>query len=184
MRPYFDVRKLKSMMKLLKVGFLATLFVASATGLSAQKFGHLNSGNILIEMPDTKSADDKIKLYQDSLVTVGQARAKLLQEEAIAFSKKYKEGGVTPADAQKKQEEFQKRQEDLANFEQQVQDLIVGKREELLGPILQKVQDAINEVGKAGSYTMIFDTSVFNTILFAQESDDITPQVKAKLGLK
>lgn len=171
------------MKNFLKTGFVAALLVVLAGDAQAQKFGHINSGNILVEMPATKAADSVIKAFQDSLVTVGQARVKLLQEEAIAFSKRYQEGSVTPAEAQKKQEEFQKREQELAAFEQEVEEKIALKREELLGPILQQVQDAIDEIGKAGQYTMIFDTSIFNTILFAQDSDDITPQVKAKLGI-
>jgi outer membrane protein len=46
------------------------------------------------------------------------------------------------------------------------------------------LQDAINEIGKEGKYTMIFDTSIFNTILFARDSDDLEPLVKGKLGIK
>ena len=30
---------------------------------------------------------------------------------------------------------------------------------------------------------MIFDTSVFNAVLFAKESDDLTEKVKAKLNV-
>jgi outer membrane protein len=50
--------------------------------------------------------------------------------------------------------------------------------------LLDRVQQAINEVGKEGGYNMIFDTSVFNTILFAMDSNDIEPLVKAKLGIE
>ena len=49
---------------------------------------------------------------------------------------------------------------------------------------MEKVQKAIQDVGKEGGYTMIFDTSTFNAILFAEDSDDVTSQVKAKLGIQ
>ena len=155
-----------------------------AVSLNAQKFGHLNSGNLLVQLPETKIADDRLKIFQDSLVTIGEEKAMKLEEEFTAFAKEYREGNIPPATAQKKQAEFQQKEAELEALEEEIVGLVSAKREELIGPILEKVQDVINEVGKEGGYTMIFDTSIFNTILFNQEADDIEPKVKAKLGLK
>ena len=172
------------MKKLLKISSLAFLMVFTVSGLKAQKFGHLNSGNLLIQIPATKIADDKLKVLQDSMVAVGETRAKAVQEEFNVFMKAYNEGSVTPAESQKKQTEFEKKKQELAAYEDEIIALINKKRDELLGPILADLQKAIDAVGKEGGYTMIFDTSVFNTILFAQDSDDVEPLVKAKLGIK
>ena len=68
-------------------------------------------------------------------------------------------------------------------YEQEVQSKIIAKQEELLKPILEKVQNAITAVGKEGGYLFIFDVSVPNTILFADEPLDVTNAVKAKLGI-
>ncbi len=173
------------MMKLLKISMLSSILALLAVvSANAQKFGHLNSGNLLVQMPETKVADEQLKVYQDSLVKVGQDRAKKLQEEYNLFAQAYETGNVPPIEAQKKQGEFQQKQEELSKFEEDVIQMVGKRREELIAPILDKVQAAINEVGKEGSYTMIFDTSVFNTILFAKDSDDIEAKVKAKLGLE
>lgn len=170
------------MKKVLKASLLFAL-MAFATFAQAQKFGHLNAGNLLAQMPGTQDADEQLKVYQDSLVALGEADAKALQEEAATFYERYQAGEITPAVAQQKEAEFQQRQQELMQFEQVVINSVAEKRQELIEPILTKVQNAVNEVGKEGGYTMIFDVSVFNTILFAQESDDIEPLVKAKLGI-
>lgn len=170
------------MKKVLKINLLFVL-MAFATFVQAQKFGHVNAGNLLAQMPGTQAADDSLKVFQDSLVAIGESRMKKLQAEAEAFFAKYQAGDVTPAVAQQKQAEFQKEEQELATFEQEVLNAVGAKRQELIEPILTKVQNAINEVGKEGGYTMIFDVSVFNTILFAKESDDIEALVKAKLGI-
>jgi outer membrane protein len=171
-------------MKLLKISMLLCLFAAGSGTLTAQKFGHLNTGNLLVSMPETKVADDKLKIYQDSLVKIGEEKAKALEADFMAFMKLYNEGGVPPVEAQKKDAEFKKRQQDLANLEEQVIAEVTRKREELLAPIVERVDKAIKAVGKEGGYTMIFDTSIFNTILFAQESSDVEPLVKQKLGVQ
>ncbi len=171
------------MKKLLKSFFLMLLLATVSNQLQAQKFGHLNSGNLLIQIPATKIADEKLKILQDSLVTIGEAHAKAAQEEYAAFVREYQNGNIPPVQAQKRQAEFERKEEELAQLEDEIAATLANKRKELLGPILDQLEKAVNEVGKEGSYTMIFDTSVFNTILFAQESQDVEPLVRAKMGL-
>ena len=54
---------------------------------------------------------------------------------------------------------------------------------QLLKPIFEKADAAIKAIGKEGGFQMIFDSSTFNVLLFAEDSADIMPLVKAKLGL-
>ncbi len=163
---------------------LFALLIAASSGLMAQKFGHLNSGNILIQIPETHLADSLLKIYQDSLVEIGSVQAKQLEADYRAFAKEYQNGNVPPVQAQQKQDEFQKRQDALGEYQDTVIQLVGMKRQELIGPILERLQEIINQIGKEGNYTMIFDTSVYNTILFARNSDDLEDLVKAKLGIQ
>ena len=57
------------------------------------------------------------------------------------------------------------------------------KKEELYTPILKKAEEAINSVAKENKFSYIFDASA-GTLLYAQDSDDVLPMVKTKLGLK
>ncbi|MCC6723204.1 MAG: OmpH family outer membrane protein [Saprospiraceae bacterium] len=171
---------MKSIVKICSIALLLAFF---SNNLLAQKYGHVNTGNLLVLIPATKAADEKLKAIQDSLVADGQARAKKVQEEYMAFAKLYQEGNVPPAEAQKKQAEFEAKEKELAALEDAIAATIAKKRDELLGPILDKLEKAINDVGKEGGYTMIFDTSIFNALLFAADSGDVEPLVKAKLGI-
>ena len=54
------------------------------------------------------------------------------------------------------------------------------KRDELLQPIYTKVNQAINDVAKENGFQFIFDQGV---LLFAEESQNIGPMVKTKLGI-
>ena len=171
------------MKKVMKISALSLLLAFAASSLLAQKYGHLNTGNLLLQIPATKSADDRLKAMQDSLVTAGEARAKVVQAEYTAFMKLYQAGNVPPVEAQKKQAEFEAKEKELASLEDNIVAAIAKKREELLGPILEKLEKAINDVGKEGGYTMIFDTSIFNALLFAAEANDLEAMVKAKMGI-
>ena len=171
------------MKKVMKFNLLLVFLAFFATSLQAQKFGHLNSGNLLAQMPGTGAADGALKVFQDSLVAIGEAKATKLEADFQEFYKQYQAGEVTPAVAQRKQAEFQEKEQELVAYEEEVIDKVAAKRQELLEPILISLQEAIDEVGKEGGYTMIFDVSVFNAVLFAKDSDDIEALVIAKLGM-
>lgn len=174
------------MKQFMKLALLAAAFLTfnSAT-VFAQKYGHLNSGNLIEMLPETKAANTQLKTLQDQLVKKGQDMAKKFEADYLAFAQEYQGGNVTPAVAQAKEEEFRKKQAEIAQYEQKVVADVSKKRDELFTPILQKIQEAIDSVGKEGNYAMIFDTSILagNPIVFAADADDVLAQVKAKLGL-
>lgn len=72
----------------------------------------------------------------------------------------------------------------MAQFEQNAMQDLNKMNQELMAPIVQKIRSAIESVGKEGSYSLIQDKSPQLTIYFASPVVDITPEVKAKLGLK
>ena len=82
-----------------------------------------------------------------------------------------------------KMKEITDLEERIQAFQESAQSSMQKKKEELYSPIIKKAEEAINNVAKEKAYSYIFDTSV-GAVLFAQESDDVMPIVKAKLGLK
>jgi outer membrane protein len=60
--------------------------------------------------------------------------------------------------------------------------MLAKKREELLQPILDRVNKAIGDIAKEQGYSYVFDASS-NILLYADASADVTALVKKKLGL-
>lgn len=160
---------------------IATLFLS--VQLNAQKYGHLNSGNLLQELPMMKSADTQLKAYQEQLVKKGETMAAAFQTKLENYMKQAQGGTLSQIQMQQKESELQKERDGIMKYEQEVITKVQEKRQALLEPILKKVDEAIQAIGKEKGYAMIFDTSLINTILFVQDADDVMPLVKAKLGL-
>jgi len=163
--------------------FFVAILSFFTVGLFAQKVGHVNTGLLLEDMTEVKSANSQLESFQKQLITKGQNMIQELQTEYDAFVKQAQTGTMAPKIQQEKQAALQKKQQEIAKYEQEVQAKIGAKQEELLRPILTKVDNAIKAVGKEGGYLFIFDESVPNTILFADEALDVTSAVKAKLGM-
>jgi len=161
------------------------VFVLSCLSLAAfaQKVGHVNTGALLEEMAEVKSANSSMEAYQKQLVAKGQQMVQSLQTDYNAFVAEVQKQTMAPKVQQEKQAVLQKQQQEIQAYEQEVQNKIGQKREELLKPILARVDQAIKEIGKEGNFLFIFDVSIPNTILFAEETLDVTADVKSKLGM-
>jgi len=167
----------------MKQFLLLSAFVLLGTGvLTAQeKYGHLNFGNLLSSLDETQAADTTLANYREQLVKKGEEMAKTWQTKAQAFAKKAQAGELPPVKQEKQQQALEEERAKILEYEEDVSKKVQQRRKELLEPIITKVEAAIDEVAEENGYVMIFDTSVFNAILFAEESDDIMELVKAKL---
>jgi outer membrane protein len=159
----------------------AFLFLGASALVAQDKYGHLNFGNLISSLEETKAADSQLSDYQKQLVAKGEEMAKSWQEKAQKFAQKAQAGELAPAEQQKQQTALEEERGKILEYEQEVSQKVQLKRKELLEPIITKVEQAIEDVAKENGYVMIFDTSVFNAILFAEETDDVVDLVKAKL---
>ncbi len=163
--------------------FILTIFLCMGMQSIAQKSGHLNFGNLVAMMPETKSADTELESYQKGLVQKGEAMAARFQEEYTVFVNDAQSGTLSPAQQSEREENLQKKQQEISAYGQQVEQQLQQKRQQLLDPIVKRAEQAIKEVAVENGYELVFDTSVFNAVLYSMDSDDLMPQVKGKLGI-
>lgn len=158
------------------------MFLISSNSLSAQKFGYINSIQLLSELPEISTADDAIVAYQNGLVEKGQAMVRTFEANYQKYMEEAQSGVLSAVQQQQKEGALAMEQQKIQEYEYAVQNMITQKREEMYAPILEKVRETIEQIGKEEGYTMIFDSSV-GGILSADEGDDILNLVKAKLGI-
>ncbi len=161
---------------------LIGVLIMSAVSMNAQKFGYLNSAQLLAELPAVKSADSELETYQKQLMTNGESMVKKLETKYQAYAKEAQEGMLSQVQMQQKEAELGQEQQKIQAYEVEVQNKILTKREELYKPILDKVKVALEAIGKEEGYTMIFDSSA-GTILHANESENLMTKVKSRLGI-
>jgi outer membrane protein len=165
---------------------LAAILTLSSASVSAQtptKFGHMNIGNLLEQLPETKTANDALTAYATTFQAKDDSLGKAFEVVAGEFQRKYEAGEYTQVQAQQRYQEIQKMQADIEAFERDAEAAVGKKRDELLTPLLTRVTDAIKAVGKENGYAMIFDVSS-GVALYAAETEDVTPLVKKKLGIQ
>lgn len=163
---------------------LFVAFIAFHQVMNAQKFGHINSAVIIESHPKVAAANVELESFRKMLVDSFTVKVQAFEMKYKTFLEESTAGTLSQVTAEAKQNELKAEQETLGTEEQQIQFRILQKREQLLKPILTDVDNLVQAIGKAGNYTMIFDTSVAGALLFAAESDDLTEQVKASCMAK
>ncbi|HHH53634.1 MAG TPA: OmpH family outer membrane protein [Bacteroidetes bacterium] len=167
-------------MKRLPVILLFTLFSAISYG---QKFAYINTQEILANMPEVQQANSNIETFRNQLISLGQQKLEALQKKYKDLEGKQSRGELSPKQLDEEAKKLKLEEEQLTKFDQESQQKIMKKSEELLKPIRDKVQKAIDDVAKEDGYEFIFDASM-GFILYADESTNIGDKVKAKLGIK
>lgn len=169
------------MKKFFQLSALVALFFLTAnTTVEAQKFGYINSAAVLAELPEVQQMRSNLEGLQKQLQKQGQQKVTDYQTKQQAALEKQKAGTMSPVEEKQILEELQKKEQEIMQFEQTMQQKLSTKEQELLNPILEKVNAAIQDVAKTESYQFIFDTSS-GVLLYADEAQDITAKVKAKL---
>lgn len=167
----------------MKKYFLLAIGLSLGTVGYAQKFGYCNTSALLIQIPEIKAADSDLQAFQTQLTKRGQEMVKVLQDKAAELDRKQKQGLISPKDLSEQSAKLKEEEATIAKYEQEVYDKLAQKREELIKPILDRVNQAIIDVAKENQFSFVFEPST-QVLLYADESLDITKLVKTKLGIQ
>lgn len=164
---------------MLKKVLLAALVAIPAMGF-AQKFGVIDTQTLVQSMPEMTEVQSQIEASSKTF----EKEFKSLQDEFQAkFEEFQKMEESTPQTIKdRRMQELQDLDQKIQQFRQTASQELQKQSETLMAPIRQKVFTAIQSVGTEGGYTFIFENTV--PIFSGQEVKDITPEVKAKLGIK
>lgn len=167
---------------LFKSGILLAAFTLLTNAVQAQKFGYVNSGLLVSEMPEMKALQSELEALQTQLKKKGEAEvAKFKKKEQEAVQKKQR-GEMTPKEEETVMAELQKLQDDIYAMGAEMEKQLGDKQQEGMKPILDKVNDAIKLVATEGGFQYIFDTQA-GVILYADETADVTELVKSKISM-
>jgi len=170
-------------MKKTLIAIVACMLAFGGTAMAQKtiKLGHINSNDLMQIMPGRDSAQTVLQ----NEVTELESTLKSMQAEAEKRYNDYvaNQAGWTDLIRQTKQREIQDMAARIEEFQKNAQEQLQTREQELLKPIIDRAKKAIEDVAKEGGYTYILDAGTA-AVLYSQDSDDIMPLVKKKLGLK
>lgn len=166
-------------MKQLKTLAIAiVLFIG--TQVSAQsKVAHIDVQALMTTMPEMKTAQDQMKKIQETY----DKDYKNMVTEYQTKLQKYEQEAPTAGDAlnETRSKEMQDMGSRIQQFEQTAKKELGQKELDLIKPIMEKAQKAIQKVAKAKGINYVLDATTGSGVLFA-EGIDLLTDVKKELG--
>lgn len=167
-------------MKYLKTLLLAITLTTGMFVANAQKIAHINSEELVSAMPESKAMqDDLAKMAQNfdndykSQATALQAKLEKYQKEAPS---------KTDEENAKRQQEVAQLQQKLQSYLKSAQEEMQKKQMDLIKPIIEKAQKAIQDVAKEKGIKYVFDSAPGKGLIVF-EGEDLLAAVKTKLGI-
>lgn len=170
---------------MLKKIILAVALAIPFLGASAQsnlKIGVVDVTSIVQVMPERTQAETKLseasKKYEAEYQKLGEEMKRLVDEYQAMKPDELQ------AIKERKTRELNDYQQKVATFEQTAQQDLARMQQELMSPIIQKIKTAMEAVGKENNFSLVLANEPQLIYYFAAPVEDLTPKVKAKLGLK
>ena len=153
-------------------------------GVIAQtlKFGHVTSQDLVVEMPEYKKAEESLKALQDKYAEEFQRSQDEFSKKAQQFQQDMSEKTLPTNIAERRQKELQDMGQRLEAFQQEAMQSMQKAQMELMAPIYEKINNAIQKVGKQEGLIYIFDLSS-NSIPYVDtaQSKDVSSLIKAEM---
>ncbi|MFW5831042.1 MAG: OmpH family outer membrane protein [Prolixibacteraceae bacterium] len=160
------------------------LFVTVAATANAQelKFGHVDLQALIQVMPERTAAETEFNNFQTELEEV---LAEMQQNYQAKLQELEKLGeGTSEVKRNAKIGELQDMQQRIQNYQATAQEQLQQKQAELLQPVFDKAEAAIQEAAKEEGLFYVFDVGS-NVVLYkSNKSIDVLPLAKKKLGIE
>lgn len=160
------------------------LFAVAAISASAQnqKFGHIDLQAVVQLMPERATAETQFNAFQADLEEVFGEMQQNYQQKLAELEKLGEETSEVKRNA--KITELQELQQRIQNYQMTAQQQIQQKQAELLQPVFDKAEQAIQEVAKEQGLLYVFDTGTRVVLYKSNQSVDLLPLVKKKLNIQ
>ena len=155
------------------------VFIAPLNVMAQSKVAHINTQQLISEMPEVIAAQNELKKLEDQYGKEMENSVKEFQTKAQTYQ----------GDAQNQTDLInQQRQVELQEIQQRIQDFRETPAQELqkrsadmMRPLYEKARAAIEKVAAAQGFDYVLDSSPGGSVIMAS-GKDLLPDVKTSLG--
>lgn len=169
------------MKSIFKAILVIAIFIPAMANAQA-KFGYINKQELISKMPAVAEAKKKLETFGKQLEEQQVELRKEFETKYNAYMALKENPTASKAIITTKEEELKGLQERTQKFQQTANEDFQKEQETLMKPIVDKVDGVIKAIITESKYTFIFDTSL-GAPFVGPDADNITPQVKKKLGI-
>lgn len=166
--------------------FLFLIIPVSLSMASPPKIGHMNPQTVLDRLPEKIVIEDELNRFLDEREASFEAIAIEFQNKLAEFQQQAQH--LSEAEIRRKQQELQVMDQELEQYQFEVQRELEQRQSELLRPIIQKMNDIIEKIAKEKNLTYVLNTATSEgeqMIMFIsdeyKEKYDLTERVLSQM---
>ena len=167
------------MKKITTLVMTAMALVVFSSNVNAQnKIGYISVDELLSVMPEVKKVQNELASYDSSIqINYGETVKEYLAKDS-AF--RVDSAKLSPAMRKAKLAEIEKLGTEATSFQQNYQNMLTERRNQMMQPIVDKALTTIKEVAKANGFTYVFNKEA---LIMQPDTEDLLPLVKKKLNI-
>ena len=162
--------------------FILFMLIVPMSMFAQQKFGYVNSAEVIQVMPEFEKAQKEIKDLEKMYTDEFNGMRTELEKKGTEFEKLQKDS-VPENILKRRYEELMQLEERLRQYSQEVTTNLQQAEQEKMYAIQMALRNALDAVGAEGGYVCIFDLSGGIPYVSKSLCEDVTMKVRAKLGI-
>jgi outer membrane protein len=162
--------------------FLIVIMLLAPMSLLAQKFGYMNSAELIQLMPEFSKAQKKLQDLEKTYTNDFNAMRTELEKKGTEFEK-LQQDSVPENILKRRYEELLQMEQRLQQASQELQASLAQAEQQEMVAIQTKLRDALDAVGRDGGYVCIFDLAGGVPYISKSLCEDVTAKLRTKLGI-
>ncbi|MGM0506834.1 MAG: OmpH family outer membrane protein [Bacteroidota bacterium] len=166
---------------------LLVMMLALAPGLVLAQLsvGIMNPDEVMQSLPETEEVQQELDLYGQELEEEFVNRYSAWMDEVNAYEEQVESGSLSGEEQSALEEQLMDEEEELGNLERRIQNQLQQRQAELIEPIMQRVEQAMQEAAMEHDLDFVLNrqTSSGDPLIYyaSDRSVDITEEVIERL---
>lgn len=156
-----------------------TLFLAPLNMMAQSKVAHINTQQLISEMPEVISAQAELKKLEEQYAKEMENSVKEFQTKAQTYQGDAQ--NQTDLINQQRQVELQEMQQRIQEFRETAAQELQKRSADMMRPLYDKARVSIEKVAAAQGYDYVLDSSAGGSVIMAA-GKDLMADVKTDLG--
>lgn len=150
------------------------------------RIGYTNLELVLSYLPEAQQVEQQLRTYERKILEQLNIKQGYLQTKVEEYTELKQQGKLTAAQEEERRKEIMRLDEEIKKFQEESEQNYLKKKAELLQPIIEKLQKAIDELAATEGYDYILNNSNATGVAFilhGPKEHDVTEKLLKKLGI-
>ncbi|GEM_PF-1496446 len=161
--------------------FLIGTIITAPQAVHAQdaNIAYVDYDGLISDLPDIMEADRQLQALNAEWEQRMEQEFNTFQAKVQQYQNMAEEGLLSPREIQEKEQELEQERDKVVALQNEMEREVRAKRNELLRPLIEKLDTAITQVAQEKGIHYVLDSSA-GDLLFFEEANDISREVRER----